>query len=265
MLSVIGISYGDQWLTKEAIKAIAEAETVIGYQGFIDEVSHITKDDVVAFDVLDDIREGENFLIARVRRAVDAVNEGRKTVILSNGDVNIFGMSGAVHRELNRIERQDLVKQTKVITGISAFQIAAAHLGGPLSNGFATLALCIAEVPHAAVERKIAGAAQGDFVTVVYMLRHNAENFPDLHPEITNPKEISSQRQLKMINKFAEYREPHTPCVIATNIGRDDQSMHHSPLSDLPNHLDKMTANSILFVGASDTIVFDNILVSPTW
>lgn len=256
MLSVVSISYGRQWLTSEAIACIKEADTVIGYQGFIDEVRDLLKPNVNSYDILDDIRQDENFLIARVRHAVAEVDNNKQTIILSNGDTNIFGMSGAVYRELIRLKRNDLISKIKVVPGISALQIAAARIGGPLSNGFATLALCIAEVSENSVFKKVTGCALGDFVTVIYMLRHNAEMFPKLHPEITKPRELSNKRLLEMIKIFRSHRHDDTPCVVGSNLGRANEKMYHYSLGNLEHHLDNITATSILFIGSTDTINF---------
>ena len=265
MLSVVGISYGNQWLCEEAINAIKSADTIIAHQPYIDDVKNLLKKGVNAFDVLTDIREGENFLMARVRHAIQAVDNNQRTVILSNGDANIYGMSGAVFRELARVNRMDIFRETKVVPGISALQLAASRLGGPLSNGFSTLALCIAEMSKKSVEDKIKGCAIGDFVCVVYMLRHNAELCPALHPEIKDPRALSNERIIKMIQVFKENRHNNTPCVIASELGCKDETLIHVILEDLDQYIDDITANSILLIGSNKTMRLDNMLVEPTW
>ncbi len=265
MLSVIGISYGPQWLSEEAILAIKEADTIIGYQGFIDKINYLFKSDARTVNSFHDIRENENFLIAGVRYAVEAVDKDQKTIVISNGDAGIFGMAGAVYRDLLLINRIVMLKKTSVYPGIYDFQLAASRLGGPLSNGFAVLALCIAEIDEASVNRKILGCAVGDFVTVVYMLRHNAESNPELHPEITNPRELSNLRIMKMISTFQEYRKNDAPCVIVTGLGGDKEQLLKVSLGVLASHVDDIIDDSILLIGNSDILEFDNFLVAPTW
>lgn len=265
MLVLIGISYGRQWLTVEAMAELRKADTVIAYHEYVDSVRDLLPQDAESFDAMDDVRADENFLMARVRHAIKAIDNGKRVVILSNGDVNIYGMSGAVIRELDRLGRPDIASQTVVCPGISAFQIAASRLGGPLSNGFATFGLCIADVPAEVVHQRIQASAQGDFVTVVYMLRHNAEMLPELYPQVENPRQISHTRLNRVVDSFLACRAEGTPCVISTNLGRHDEVLHHVTLAKLKHKFELIEANSILLISGSDTLVFGEKLVSPLW
>jgi precorrin-3B methylase len=265
VVTVVGISYSVNLLSQEAIEAIHGADVVIGHEDFIQEVQELVPSHAAAFDVLDDIRDGETFLTARVRRANEESRRGLHAVVLSSGDPGLFGMGGAAVRHVATLEGVDAAARVRLIPGLSAHQFAAAALGSPLNGGFAAMALCLDSVPVEVVNKQICGIAEVGLPCVVYMLRYNAERYPELYPEIANPVAVSRDRVACLFTAFAEHRPPSTPAVLATRLRAEDECIRRFPLCEALDSFPAMTDASILILCSLDTLVFGERLVMPTW
>lgn len=252
VLSVIGISYSRHYMTTEAVEAIQNADIVIGHEEFLAQIRDLVAAGARAFDVLDDIAPGESFLAARVRHAVSWCDTGHRVCIVSSGDSGVFGMSGAVFRELAHTGRHDLLNSVQVVPGISAYQILASRLGGPLTNGFATFALCMDTVPIEMRRKRIKALAAADMVVVVFMLRHGAETWPELYPDIQNPRAHSEALIREMLEVFAEVRPRDAACFIATDMEGAEESVTKATLSDLILDSAGIQRNSILLISNAE-------------
>lgn len=253
ILSIVGISYGPEWMVPRAIDAVRRAETVIGYEGFIEQVRPLLAPGAHAFDVIDDLGKGETVLRARARHAASAVTQGRRTIILSSGDPAMLGMAGPVLRHLSESGLDEVAAKCDIVPGLSAHSLAAAALGAPLMNGYATLALCIDGLDDAVLKRRIAALGAGDLVAVVYMLRHNAEVGPDQYPHVDDPTGHTRRRQRLLVDGLASHRDPSVPCGLVARVGRPDNAATLISLADLLNHLETAPRESVLIVGSSET------------
>lgn len=264
-ISVIGISYSNGLLSAEARETLAGVDVAIGHANFVAQVRSILATGASAFDVLDDIRPGETFLTARVRHAIALNAAGKEVAILSSGDPGVFGMGGAVLNEVARSEGPEAAGQVRIIPGMSAYQVAASILGSPLNGGFATLALCIDSVPVDIIDRQICGTAISGLPCVVFMPRHNAETYPELHPGFPDPVEFSRQRVSFLIEEFRKNRKGTTPVVVASHLGRPDQVLRRYTLDSTMDAFDSLTPDSVVFLCAEGTIELGGRLVMPTW
>jgi cobalt-precorrin 5A hydrolase/precorrin-3B C17-methyltransferase len=96
-------------------------------------------------------------------------------------------------------------------------QAAAAQAGAPLGHDFCAISLSDILKPWPVIEQRLAAAAQADFVIALY-----------------NP--VSKQRtwQLQKAREIVlQWRAPHTPVIIARNLGRPGQEMTIKPLEQL--------------------------------
>lgn len=264
-LTVVGISYSMRQLSTEAIDVIRAAEVVIGHEHFIEQVNDLLDENTRAFDVLDEIRSGETFLTARVRRADEERRKGARVVILSSGDPGVFGMGGAVLRHMAALEGDNVADEVRIIPGMSAYQIAAAAVGSPLNGGFATIALCLDSQPENVVNRQIEGIAASGLPCVVYMPRHNAEHYPELYPGFSDPVGYSRARLSHLVKVINRDRSGSTPVVLATRVGDADERITRFPLDETMDHFEEITAESILIVCDSTSLEFGSRIVMPTW
>jgi cobalt-precorrin 5A hydrolase/precorrin-3B C17-methyltransferase len=174
--------------------------------------------------------------LGRAYMALELAAEGRAVALVSSGDPGIYAMAAAVFEV---IEREDKPAwrgiEIQVCPGISAMQAAAAQVGAPLGHDFCAISLSDILKPWSVIEERIAAAAQADFVLVFY-----------------NP--VSKQRtwQLhKARERLLQWRSPHTPVILARNLGRPGQAVTVQRLDQLtPADADMRT---IILVGSSQT------------
>jgi precorrin-3B C17-methyltransferase len=96
-----------------------------------------------------------------------------------------------------------------VLPGVSAMLAAAARLGAPLGNDFCALNLSDNLKPWAAIEKRLALAAQADFVIALY-----------------NPASRARQQQLaQAFEILRRHRTPEAVVVFAKAVGRPEEQL----------------------------------------
>lgn len=229
-LAIIGTGPGSaDWITPEVRSILSAATDIVGYQTYV----ALVKDYIQGKQchVSDNRVE-----IDRARHALDLAASGRSVVVVSSGDPGIFAMAAAVLEVLDREAKPEwLTLDIHIAPGISAMQAAAAAVGAPLGHDFCAISLSDILKPWALIERRLAAAAEADFVIAVY-----------------NP--ISSQRtwQLTAAQEIVlRWRSPATPVVLARNVGRPGQHIQIITLGDLtPEQADMRT---VILIGSSQT------------
>jgi cobalt-precorrin 5A hydrolase/precorrin-3B C17-methyltransferase len=126
----------------------------------------------------------------------------------------------------------------EISPGVSALQAAAARAGAPLGHDFCAISLSDLLTPRAEIERRLAVAAVGDFVTVLY-----------------NP--ASGRRReglVRALDILRQARSSNTPLVHARNLGRAEETLSVCPLAEFdPSPVDML---SLLIIGSSRTRAF---------
>jgi cobalt-precorrin 5A hydrolase/precorrin-3B C17-methyltransferase len=228
-LSVVGIGPGAaEWRSLAARATLTAASDWVGYGLYLDLVA----------DLRDEQTEHRFPLGAeedRVRHAIALAKQGKHVALVCSGDAGIYAMASLVYeiveREPNRIA-------IEVIPGISAFQAAAAKAGAIIGHDFCCISLSDLLTPWPEIERRIAAAAEGDFVVAFY-----------------NPRSAQRATQLRRaLDVLASHRPPQTPVVVATNLGRPGEDARIIPLGEFdPNTVDMLT---IVIVGSSQSRAF---------
>jgi cobalt-precorrin 5A hydrolase/precorrin-3B C17-methyltransferase len=225
-VSVVGIGPGqDDWRVPAATRALREAEEWVGYGLYLDLLPDMGKP-------RHDFALGEEE--KRVRHALATAAQRRHVALVSSGDAGIYAMASLVFELLGtRPEWQRL--DIALVPGISAMQAAAARLGAPLGHDFCTISLSDLLTPWTVIERRIAAAAQGDFVVAFY-----------------NPVSRRRRWQLpRALNILRAARPPQTPIALARNLGRAGETLAVSPLADFnPDSVDML---SLVMVGNSQS------------
>jgi precorrin-3B C17-methyltransferase len=177
----------------------------------------------------------------RAEAAVAEATAGGRVAVISTGDAGVYGMAGLV---LELLPEGSTVG-VEIVPGVTAASAAAACLGAPLMNDFAVVSLSDLLTPLEVIERRLTGAADGDFVVALY-----------------NPRSTKRHEPLRRaLGILRGRRAPETPVGIVRNALRDGQEVLITTLGALREEdVDMLT---ILIVGNSATLVRDGRMVTP--
>ncbi len=234
------------YLAPEARAALENSRVVVGYQTYVDLIAPLlTHQEVVA--------TGMKAEVKRCQAAIDRVRQGENVALVSSGDAGIYGMAGLV---LEMCAAQGLKIgppgvdrevdfYLEVIPGIPALAAGAALLGAPLMHDFASISLSDLLTPWEVIERRVAAAAEGDFVIILY-----------------NPKSKKRDWQLKaVVDIILRHREPHTPAGLVQRAMRPGEEVVLTTLKELPEQ--PVDMQTIVIVGNSQTFRYGDYLVTP--
>lgn len=232
---VVGIGPGSKdGMTVEAQKALEASDCIIGYDTYI---RLIEKD----FSHKELLATGMTKEVDRCRLAVEKAREGKAVALISSGDAGVYGMAGVMHEVAAAYDDVEIA----VVAGVTAACSGAALLGAPLVSDCCFISLSDLLTPWEKIEKRLACAADGDFVICLY-----------------NP---SSKKRADYIRRACEiilqYRSGHTPAGVVRNIGRDGEEAECTILAEL-RHM-KLDMFSTVFIGNSQTKVIGGKLVTP--
>lgn len=236
---MVGLGPGDAGLLAPmARQAIEAARVVVGYGTYLDLVP---PELVAGKDV---IRTGMTGEVARCEAAVARALAGDDTAVVSGGDAGVYGMAGLV---LEILEARGLldVLEFSVAPGIPALAGAAALLGAPLTHDFASISLSDLLTPWEVIEKRIALAAQADFVLVLY-----------------NPRSRRRAGHLaRAMELIAAWRGMDTPVGVVRNAYRPGQEAFVTTLSGFdPGAVDMLT---IVIVGNASSRIVSGRMLTP--
>ena len=234
-VSVIGIGPGQSgWRTPEASRLIAEAEELVGYGLYIDLLGPLA-----AGKKRSDFPLGGEE--ARCRYALERAGEGRSVALVCSGDAGIYAMGALVFELLDRAPDEqgvsEAARRVEVICspGVAALQAAAARAGAPLGHDFCTISLSDLLTPRADILRRLRAAAEGDFVIAFY-----------------NP--VSKTRRTLLAearDTLLKHRPADTPVLLASNLGREGESLRYRRLEGLD--VDEVDMLTVVLVGSSNS------------
>jgi len=182
--------------------------------------------------------------VAWVELALQEAKMGKTVALLSAGDAGIYGIAGLVFEMLRR---DDEKIEVEVVPGITALNAAAARLGAPLMQDFATISLSDLLTPWEITAKRLEAAAQSDFVIVLYnpRTRHERRRW-----QIAKAHEI-----------LLKHRLPSTPVGLVDNIGREDEKKVLTTLGRMLEH--DIGPLTTIVVGNSSTFIYKDRLVTP--
>jgi precorrin-3B C17-methyltransferase len=237
-LSVIGIGPGAAaYLLPAARQALATADIAIAYHYYFQFIADLLP--AGCHCIGKELSEEED----RARLAVDSAAPGLHVVVISSGDAGIYAMASLVYEYAARHGQADL--QLETIPGISAFQAAAARLGAPIGHDFCCISLSDLMTPWNTIERRILGAAVGDFVTCIYNPRSRRRNW-----QLGRLKEI-----------FRQHRKATTPVAIVRQVSRADESIRITTLQELDTT--EVDMFCLVLIGNEQTFRFRDFLITP--
>lgn len=231
-LYVVGIGPGGkEHMTYKAVEAIKSCDVIVGYKPYIVYI----EDFIEGKEIFSTGMRGE---IERCKFAIEKVEEGKDTAIISTGDAGLYGMAGPILELKEDIE-------VEIIPGVTAAFSAGAELGAPIMHDYASISLSDLLTPWDVILKRVENAAEGDFVITIY-----------------NPRSKGRQEHLKTsIDIIKKYREDSTPVGIVRNSGRDDRTITITRLDNI--NYEDIDMVTVLIIGNSNTFIKDGQIVTP--
>ncbi|MFG2052768.1 precorrin-3B C(17)-methyltransferase [Micromonospora sp. NPDC048930] len=233
-LALVGLGPGAADLrTPRAVAELRRAAVVVGLDQYVDQVRDL-------------LRPGTRVLASglgaeeeRARAAVAEATTGHAVALVGSGDAGVYAMASPALEGAD--ERIDVVG----VPGVTAGLAASALLGAPLGHDHVYLSLSDLHTPWPVIERRVAAAAEADFVALLY-----------------NPRSRSRDWQLgAALRTFAAHRPEHTPVGVVRNASRTGERVHLATLATLDPALVDMY--SVVVVGSSQTRIVAGRMVTP--
>lgn len=236
MIYVIGIGPGaKETMTLQAIKALEEAEVIVGYKTYIKLVEEFIEGKEV-------IKNGMRQEIDRCKLAVDYAKMGKKVAVISSGDSGIYGMAGLV---LELVTKEEEEIPVKVIPGVTASIGGASLLGAPIMHDFCHISLSDLLTPWEVIEKRLRLAAEADFVICLY-----------------NPRSKGRSGHLeKAFSIMSEFKGPRTPVGILKDVGRPEEKKIILEYKDMDYESVDMT--TIVIIGNKSTFIHNDYMITP--
>jgi precorrin-3B C17-methyltransferase len=240
ILYIVGIGPGaEAHTTPAALRAIQDAELVVGYTTYIKLVKHLLEGKEI-------VRTGMTEEIARARAAVERARAGAKVALISSGDAGVYGMAGLVFQVLKDIGwKRGESPELRLIPGITALNSCASLVGAPLVHDFCAISLSDLLTPWPVIVQRIEAAASADFVIILY-----------------NPASGRRTRQIVEAQSIIRrHRIGETPVALVKSAYR---KLQHAVLTDLDHFLDyEIGMLTTVLVGSSNTYAFEGYMVTP--
>lgn len=239
----MGLGPGDpDVLTGQARRTVAEAQVVIGYKTYVEQVKPLLSDQQVE-------SSGMTREIERAERAVTLALEGRTVALVSGGDPGVYAMAGVVF-ELVRAREIPLGENPgqlsiEVVPGVPALAAAASLLGAPLTHDFACISLSDRLTPWEVIEKRLDAAALTDFVIVIY-----------------NPKSKGRPWQFeRAVDIIARHRSSETPVGIVGRARRPGESISTKNLADAASA--EVDMQTVVIIGNSQSFIYQGRMITP--
>ncbi len=237
---IVGLGPGERLdLTPRARMALAQADVVVGYQRYLDQIQDLLTHQEVIPGELTKERERAETTVARAE-------EGKHVVLVSSGDSGIYGMAGLVYEILDsRGWNASTGVHVEVVPGITALSSCASLLGAPLMHDFAAISLSNLLTPWPVIVKRLEAAAQGDFVIALY-----------------NPK---SARRIAQFEEACQillrHRSPETVVGLVARAGRPGFRREVTTLVHL--HTCEVDMETTIFIGNASTRLVGDRMVTP--
>jgi cobalt-precorrin 5A hydrolase/precorrin-3B C17-methyltransferase len=236
---LVGLGPGDRAdLTPRAMAALTQADVVLGYRRYLEQVQDLLVGKGVIPGELTKERD-------RAEQTVRLALEGKTVTLVSSGDIGIYGMAGLVFEELALHNwTSDAGILVEVVPGITALSACAALLGAPLMHDFAAISLSDLLTPWPVIVQRLEAAAQADFVIALY-----------------NPKSARRREHLTAACRILlQHRSGETPVGLVARAGRAGCRTLVTTLQALPGC--EVDMETTILVGNSSTRLLGGRMVT---
>ncbi|MEW2330857.1 precorrin-3B C(17)-methyltransferase [Micromonospora chersina] len=233
-LALVGLGPGAADLrTPRAVAELRRAAVVVGLDQYLDQVRDLLRPGTRV------LASGLGAEEARARAAVAEATAGHAVALVGSGDAGVYAMASPALEYAD--DRIDVVG----VPGVTAGLAASALLGAPLGHDHVYLSLSDLHTPWEVIACRIAAAAEGDLVALLY-----------------NPRSRTRDWQLgAALETFAAHRPRDTPVGVVRNASRPGERVHLATLATLDPALVDMY--SVVVVGSSQTRVVAGRMVTP--
>ena len=232
---VVGLGPGkEEMMTGEAIRALDNADTIIGYTVYLGLLGgKYDNKELLSTPMMQEEK--------RCRMAFEEAMKGKKVAMICSGDAGIYGMASLMYEIGKEFPECELT----IIPGITAASSGAAVLGAPLNHDFCVISLSDLMTPWELIEKRLELAAKADFAMAIY-----------------NPSSKKRHDYLqKACDILLETADPERACGYVRSIGRDGEEFHTCTLAELRDtEVDMFTT---VFVGNSQSRIIDGRLITP--
>lgn len=234
-LYIVGIGPGEATqMTQRAQAALERSALIVGYTAYVDLIRPLFPEK----SFLTTSMRGE---VERCRLAVEQALAGQTVSLVCSGDAGVYGMASPALEAAEAYPQLDI----EVVPGVTAACSGAALLGAPLSHDFAVISLSDLLTPWPLIEKRLACAAEADFVLCLY-----------------NP---SSKKRADYLRRACaivrRFRAAETPAGVVREIGRAGESHALMTLEELQEYQADMFTT--VFIGNSQTKILNGRLVTP--
>ena len=188
---------GTDYITPQARRALEECEVVVSYSKYARELKTLIEDKEL-------YTSGMTHEIQRCSQAIQYALDGKTTCIISNGDVNVYGMATLV---VELMDEKDLWDEIELISlpGVTSFLAAASKVGAPVSQDFSIISLSDRLTNIDLIDKRVKSGLDCDFVLGIY-----------------NPK---SKKRILPYQNFLKALKGYENriCIIASNVGREEK------------------------------------------
>ena len=215
----------------EVQRALERADVLVGYSAYLALLPE--------FSGKERVETGMRAEKERCEAALRLSREGKRVVVCCSGDSQVYGLASLL------MELRGEEDEICVLPGVTAALSCAARLGAPISGDFAAVSLSDLLTPWEVIERRLRGAALGDFVLALY-----------------NPGSHARRDHLsRACAILLESRDAATPCGLVRAAGREGESVRILPLAQLADaEADMLTT---VIVGSSQTVLRLGKMVTP--
>ena len=229
---IISTGAGPGYITPNAFAALEKADLIAGYTKYLKDIASLIENK-------ETYSTGMTQEAERCKYAVKQALTGKKVALISNGDVNVYGIAGLLLEIVEENNLWDALDIT-IEPGITSILAAAAKTGAPVVSDFAVISLSTLLTPLDLIELRLKNALEADFVVGIYNPLSHTRNQP----------------YLKFLENLKKYRKETAPVVIAQNIGRETEKIYIKTVKEMleiGDNLDMVNMSTILIVGNSTT------------
>lgn len=232
MLSIVGIGF-PSLMSEMAVNTLKEAEVVVGYTKYVQEISHLLDASQHRF-VTGMRREME-----RVGYAADRAAEGKKVCIVCSGDPTLYGMAALAYE---MCEGRGIA--ICVVPSVTAAMAASSRLGAVLTEDPVLLSLSDQITPWEQIVKRIDAVNAGDFLCALY-----------------NPRSKERTRQLPYaLDRFRKARG-NLLVGMVKNAYREEEEVLTGDIDSFD--VEKVDMSTVVLVGNTHTRLIDGKMVTP--
>lgn len=231
---IVGIGPGkEEMMTVEAIRALEEADIIIGYTVYRKLLGERFAGKEMMSTPMRKERE-------RCRLCFEEAAKGKQVALICSGDAGIYGLASLMYE----MGREYPETELNVIAGVTAASSGGAILGAPLNHDFCVISLSDLLTPWDRIEKRLAAAAQGDLAIAIY-----------------NPSSHKRKDYLaRACNILLQYMEEERACGYVENIGREGTRAVTCTLKDLREA--QVNMFTTVFIGNSGSEIINGRLIT---